>query len=235
MLTSSPSAADGPAGHSMDTDSPFEFDEELEDPSTSYFNDDVRTLTQWWVNERCAPEILPYQDELVRSLLEMVEAQTSILETKTSDTADGAFLNVLYQQEMERIKFVIRSYLRTRLAKIQKYTAFFLREPEFRGRLSEEELAFAENLQQLLEKHFTKSCLEGLPPFLTRLDDQAGDSSMVSMPDLEDAVICRILEDIGEFQLEDSSETIVMRKNNIYILRYKSIRRLLEEDKVELL
>lgn len=41
----------------------------------TYFNDDVQALTQWWINERCAPELLPYQKELVLSLMEMLDAQ----------------------------------------------------------------------------------------------------------------------------------------------------------------
>ncbi|KND01198.1 DNA replication protein SLD5 [Spizellomyces punctatus DAOM BR117] len=202
--------------------------------STSYFNDDVKALTQSWINERCAPEILPYQEHLVNNLLEMLNAQAENVEAQEPNTPDGAFLLVIYQQEMERIKFVIRSYLRTRLAKIQKYTLHFLQEEEYRGRLSTDELAFAEKFQELLERHFMKSCLEELPAFLQRLDDEIGDISMVNRPELDDAVICRVKEDIGAFQLDDSDETTFMKANNVYILQYKAIRRLLEDNKVDL-
>ncbi|TPX69018.1 hypothetical protein SpCBS45565_g02732 [Spizellomyces sp. 'palustris'] len=202
--------------------------------SATYFNDDVKALTQWWINERCAPEILPYQEHLVNNLLEMLNAQAENVEAQAPDTPDGAFLLVIYQQEMERIKFVIRSYLRTRLAKIQKYTLHFLQEEECRGRLSNEEVAFAEKFQELLERHFMKSCLEELPAFLQRLDDETDDISMVNRPELDDAVICRVKEDVGAFQLDDSDETTFMKANNIYILQYKAIRRLLEDNKVDL-
>lgn len=41
----------------------------------TYDNDDCRSLTQWWINERFAPELLPYQGDFVANLMEMVEAQ----------------------------------------------------------------------------------------------------------------------------------------------------------------
>ncbi|KAJ3015166.1 hypothetical protein HKX48_004747 [Thoreauomyces humboldtii] len=243
MLTSSASNTD----MDVDTDpttlnDPFSFSLGDDDPSNGYFNDDVKMLTQCWVNERFAPELLNYQDELVNSLMEMLEAQVraEIVEEKSGDTPDAAFLVVLYQQEMERVKFIIRSYLRTRLSKfmaiqIQRHTLYYLREDDYRRRLSDEELAFAERFQELVERHLTKSCLgEGLEPWQQQLDDQNDETNMVSEPDLEDAVFCRINEDIGYFQLESSDETLMMSKDNIYILRYKSIRRMLEEGKVDL-
>ncbi|KAJ3033225.1 GINS complex subunit [Rhizophlyctis rosea] len=201
----------------------------------TYTNDDVQSLTKHWINERFAPELLPYQGVLVANLLEMVEAQTGNIETSRPDTPESAFMVVLYQQEMERIKYVIRSYLRTRLVKIQKHTLHLLRDEEYRSRMSPEELDFAERFNDLMDRHYYKSCLETLPTWLHRLDENINGVDMVSKPDLEDAVICRVKEDIGEFQLDDGGDTIVMRRGNIYLLRYKTIRALLEEDKVELI
>ncbi|TPX56638.1 hypothetical protein PhCBS80983_g04388 [Powellomyces hirtus] len=218
------------------TDSTFTFslNDDNDEDDTTYFNDDIRSLTQWWINERCAPELLMYQADLVESLMEMMEAQAGIIESKSSDTPDSAFLVVLYQQEMERIKFIIRSYLRTRLAKIQRHTLHILREAEYRSRLSIDEIMFAEKYQELLAHHFQKFALEELPDYLQRLDDTTENLTMVSRPDLEDAVFCRIKEQIGVFQLESSDEAIEMRPNNIYFLRYNAIRRLMEDGKVDL-
>ncbi|KAJ3162834.1 GINS complex subunit [Geranomyces michiganensis] len=207
-----------------------------DDDLDGYFNDDIKSLTQCWINERCAPELLPYADDLVRGLMEMIEAQAANIEARRDGEAmgpspDAAFLAVLLQQEIERIKFLIRSYLRARLAKIQRHTQHILREELYRSRLSPEELAFAERFQELLTKHFKKSYLDDLPAFLQKLDGVG----MVSTPDLEDAVFCRVKEDIGGFQLESSDEILTMRTNNIYFLRYNAIRRLMEDGKVELI
>ena len=41
----------------------------------SYENDDFTRLCQAWVNEKCAPELLAFEEQLVENLLEMVETQ----------------------------------------------------------------------------------------------------------------------------------------------------------------
>ncbi|RKO86464.1 hypothetical protein BDK51DRAFT_6509, partial [Blyttiomyces helicus] len=195
---------------------------------------DVQRLTQSWVNERCAPELLPFEDELVSDLREMLEARVRVLDIESDDepeSPEAAFLVIIYQQEMERIKYVLRSYLRTRLDKIQRYTRHLLQDRTARSCLSQEELTFASKFQGLLDRHFMNSCLDSLPPGLQTLNEEA----MVSKPDLESAVICRVKEDIGQLQLEGTPESIDMQRNNIYLLRYNAIRALLGQGKVELL
>ena len=54
--------------------SDFEF---LSDSNDVYQNDDFLQLTQAWVNEKGAPEILNYEHHLVQNLLEMIETQVS--------------------------------------------------------------------------------------------------------------------------------------------------------------
>ncbi|KAI9093104.1 hypothetical protein DFS34DRAFT_272852 [Phlyctochytrium arcticum] len=222
-------------------DSPMDIDiDALLDSSSApladpYFNDDVASLTTWWMNERCAPEILQYQDMLVSQLIEMLNAQTENIEPgRDDDDPDKAFLVVLYQQEMERIKFVIRGYLRTRLVKIQQHPLHLLRDESSRSRLSEEEIIFCEKFQEILEAHYTKSCLSDFPSFLKRLDDDAGDLHMVSKPDLDDSVIIRVQQSIGAFHLAYSKDTIEMNAGDQYILRYSAVKNLIEDGKVEL-
>lgn len=46
--------------------------------------DTVANLTQAWINERNAPELLPYKRYLVEPLLKAIEDQVSFLVTKVS-------------------------------------------------------------------------------------------------------------------------------------------------------
>ncbi|KAJ3044443.1 GINS complex subunit [Rhizophlyctis rosea] len=212
----------------MDLDEADQFLSPETDVSDTYHNDDLLSLTKWWINERFAPELLPYQGDLVSGLMEMVEHQIGNIETSNPNTPDGAFMVVLYQQEMERIKFVIRSYLRTRLLK--KYTPHLLQSEEYRSRMSPEELAFAEQNQHpkhlptrfndLIEKHYFKSILDNLPQWLHRLDDNVNGIDMVRRPDLEDAVMCRVKEDIGEFQLDDGYDFVPMPCFDLLLLPF---------------
>ena len=100
---------------------------------------DLHALTRAWVTERSAPEILPWPAPLmdrvmerirqqvcsphsrlrnntdattVVSKIELVEEQTGNIDPKTN------FRLIIIQTELERFKFLVRSFLRTRIAKV---------------------------------------------------------------------------------------------------------------------
>lgn len=100
---------------------------------------DLQALTRAWVNERTAPELLPYPADLVDRTMERVAKQvrfTSLarfrrlmliialkieaIETMNA-TADPSanFRLVIVQTELERFKFLVRSLLRARMAKVR--------------------------------------------------------------------------------------------------------------------
>lgn len=60
-----------------------------------------------------------------------------------STSEDDALIRIIMQQDLERIKFVLRSYIRVRLAKIETYAKLLTTDPEWRYRLSQEELNYA--------------------------------------------------------------------------------------------
>jgi len=123
-----------------------------------------------------------------------------------------------------------------RLSKIEKHALFILRNEEHKDRLSAQEIQYAQQYQELVENHYQNSFLNELPPNQRRLDDKFGDSSMIVTPDLDNAVICKVKKDIGEFQLQSSDdESIMMQRDNIYILRYRDVRRLLELESIDLI
>lgn len=81
----------------------------------------VRVLMRRWLDERLAPDLLPWQGELVGEVLEMLQSQSEIavqLQSNQNTTTDEHFAVMLVQTEVERIKFVLKSYLRTRLQKV---------------------------------------------------------------------------------------------------------------------
>ncbi|KAK9711294.1 GINS complex subunit [Basidiobolus ranarum] len=208
-----------------------EFTEETDNP-------DLHVLTQAWLNEKSAPELLPFQGIIVEDLIELLESQASIANELSTQNVNNAFIAMLYQTEMERVKYLIRSYLRTRLSKIEKDIFYIMKNEEYAGRLSDAELRYAQMYHDLLESHFRKSCLDSLPAWMQRLDDRTSDlnrtSNMINPPDLERAVFCRVKENIGEFQLSENA-SVVLDVNNIFILRYCTIQNLLAEQKVELI
>ncbi|KAJ1726038.1 GINS complex subunit [Coemansia biformis] len=138
--------------------------------------------------------------------------------------------------DVDRVKYLVRSYLRTRLTKIEQHAMHYTREPLYRGRMSQNELDYAKGFVALEERHMRRSFLDQLPPHLRSLDETAGNGlEMVTTPDMDAAVFCRVRTTVGEFQFDASEDPIVMKRSNIFITRYSIIRSLLEDGKVELI
>ncbi|KAJ3327538.1 GINS complex subunit [Blyttiomyces sp. JEL0837] len=194
---------------------------------------DHSQMTQWWINERLAPEILPYQQELVDGLTHLLVSLLENFEAiDDEDLTDSAvFSHVIKQQEVERIKHVIRSYLRTRMMKIERQAVFILATPEYKACLSTEELKFAEGFAKAVAVFYTRTILDTLPHRYQALSD----FNMIIRPDVDNAVFCRVNENIGQFQADDNTESVNMSKDNIVLLKYSSIKPLLMERKVDLI
>ncbi|KAJ2487804.1 GINS complex subunit [Coemansia sp. RSA 2050] len=192
--------------------------------------DDLSLLLRAWVNERSSPEILEYEGATLENLMELVDFQTQKMATQ-----QAALANIL-KMDVDRVKYLVRSYLRTRLSKIEEHARHYVKDTMYRERLSQNELEYAKGYVELEERHVRRSFLDQLPPHLRGLEDVAAEGlEMVSKPDLDAAVFCRVRTTVGEFQFEPSEAPIVMRRNNIFITRYSIIRNLLEDDKVELI
>ncbi|TVY87128.1 DNA replication complex GINS protein, partial [Lachnellula willkommii] len=118
---------------------------------------DLQALTRAWINERGAAELLPYaphppspplanpssypKDDLIERATNRIKAQIEKVEEMTGDMDPKTnFSLIIIQTEVERWKFIIRSILRARIAKIDKHTLYYLSTPELQTRLSETEI-----------------------------------------------------------------------------------------------
>ncbi len=68
------------------------------------------------------------------------------------DADDRFFFNV-HKMELERVKFMLKSYLRTRLFKIERFLLFIV-EKDQASLLSESEMAYAWTLYESKKEHF---------------------------------------------------------------------------------
>ena len=73
----------------------------------------LQDLKSQTLNERFSPEVLPYASELVADLMELCEGQMASVE----DERDH-FKRMIYSQDIERVKYALRVYLRIRLWKV---------------------------------------------------------------------------------------------------------------------
>lgn len=97
---------------------PSDADEEDEEPTS-----DVSQLIKAWVRERGTPDLMTWQGDLVEECLHKLGQQATMLELLRSDpktSEEEHFKLIIVQTEMERVKYLVRAYLRCRLAKVRR-------------------------------------------------------------------------------------------------------------------
>ncbi|KAL8642276.1 MAG: hypothetical protein Q9228_001014 [Teloschistes exilis] len=187
---------------------------------------DLHELTRAWVTERSAPELLPWPSALMERVLERIHQQIEVVEEQVGNMDPKTnFRLIIIQTELERFKFLVRSYLRTRIAKIDKHTLYILTNPTQSARLSEPERQYATNHQALLQAHYQSSFLAQFPTSLQRLDDTAGGISMIEQPDVDTAVFVRGLRDIEEPVIVEGTDIdFELRRGDVYVVRWSAVR-----------
>ncbi|GAB7355406.1 hypothetical protein MBLNU459_g5924t2 [Dothideomycetes sp. NU459] len=210
---------------------------------------DLQALTRAWVSERTAPELLPYPASLVERVMERLRMQGTSeeetgekeptnskgIETVEDMTGDmnpkSNFSLIVIQTELERFKFLLRSLLRSRIAKIDKFPQHYLARAQQQQSapeplLSQTELQYLSHHSALLSHHYSTSFLSSFPAALQRLDDTSGGISMVDRPDDDSAVFCRVLRDCGtlEVQSEQGVSEVALHRGDVWVLRWGGVR-----------
>lgn len=209
---------------------------------------DLQSLTRAYIAERCAPELLPYPSALMSRTMTRLRRQITTVEDLAADSASSAssttnaseasgaktgFKLVVLQTELERWKWLVRGLLRARIAKIDRYPLHVLQRPEG-DLLSDEERQYLHAHQALLERHYGGSFLGAFPAALRRLDDTAGGISMVDAPDVDQAVFVRALREVGRVETEGTDTEVYMRRGDVWVVRWRSVRELVGKGDVEL-
>ncbi|KAG5913818.1 GINS complex subunit [Claviceps capensis] len=198
---------------------------------------DLQALTRRWVAERTAPELLEWpSDGLFERVNDRIKAQIDKVEVLTGNMDPKTnFALIVIQTELERYKFLVRSYLRVRMAKIDKHTLHYLANEDLRYRLSPAELVYATKHQLLLHNHYLSSFLGSFPHQLQNLNDTAGNVSMIDAPDLDTAVFIRMFRDqYVHGQGTDADVTIQAAEGDVLILRWSNARKLVRDGDAEL-
>lgn len=188
----------------------------------------IEALTQAWVSERTAPEILPYNEGLIDSASTRLRSQITLVEQTEIHDARTNFKLVIIQTEIERVKYLLRSYLRTRLHKIDRYALHCLRNPDVMVKLSVLERQYVQKHEAILAKHYYSSFVKDLPESgnMRKLDDTAAAGlSMIEVPDLKQAVFCKVTKSIDD-PIRLGTESIELEAGNVLLIRYEVIRKL---------
>ena len=213
--------------------------------------DSVNELFRMWLNERASPELQENPEDLIKEILELIEFQAMKLanhqETLTEATKGNfAFLDCLYQMDMERIKFVLKSFLRCRLAKIEKGWAEFwpnwsspTRSEYLQSKLTSFEREFLQAFASNLVSSLQESVLDRIPDKMANLDDEEmlwTGARPVATNHPDSHVICKVKKDLGEIILDPSTRaTAPLQTNDIFVLQFSVIKQFLETGEAELI
>ncbi|XP_065199913.1 DNA replication complex GINS protein SLD5 [Planococcus citri] len=194
----------------------------------------LETLESAWQNEKLCPEILPHKMEFVDCMLEQIK----YMESNIHRLPKGDIKVDIHKIELERIRFIVTSYLRCRLKKIEQFASCILeeeavRDPDSRY-LSDSELKFAVEFVENLDTHFD-TVLKEMPWNLQKLEN----NEKRIKPNLNSYVFCRtkatvpnvIVRDV----FENHEEEISLDENTQYIIPYVSIADNVKNDTVQLI
>ncbi|XP_015263662.1 PREDICTED: DNA replication complex GINS protein SLD5 [Gekko japonicus] len=197
----------------------------------------IRSLEQAWMNEKFAPELLESKSEIVECVVEQLEHMEENL-----GRAKGGDLKVgIHRMEVERIRYVLSSYLRCRLRKIEKYFPHILEKEKTRAEgdpsiLSPEEFAFAKEYMANTEAHFRNMALKHMPPNLQKVDLLKA----VAKPNLDSFVFLRVKERqeniLVEPETDEQREYVIdLDEDSQHLIRYKTIAPLVASGAVNLI
>eukprot|EP01104_Vermistella_antarctica_P006271 TRINITY_DN16988_c0_g1_i1.p1 TRINITY_DN16988_c0_g1~~TRINITY_DN16988_c0_g1_i1.p1 ORF type:complete len:215 (-),score=30.66 TRINITY_DN16988_c0_g1_i1:151-795(-) len=210
----------------MDDTASFQSSFGLDGASGASRNTSLSTLKRIWLNEKYAPELLPFASDVVPYFHDKVQEQEDQLAGLNPEDESDRICSAFIQMEINRVRYLLRAYLRARLSKIEQFHSFLLNGDQ--DRLSEEEANFLEGYSTLVGSHLGTSVLDKLPEKHRSVDDVA-----TRGPDMNKHMICRIRKNFEGFVVK--GEAIDLVRNQLFVIRYSLIRDLLEDGVVELI
>lgn len=118
--------------------------------------DVLSTMEEIWINEKFSPELLPNKMDIVDCMYLQIQA----MEKNISGLQKHDFIRRAHEMELTRIRYILTSYLRTRLMKIETFTQSILEQEEARERagqelyLSDNERKFARTYKNNMDNYF---------------------------------------------------------------------------------
>ncbi|KAM0791923.1 hypothetical protein ACM66B_004177 [Microbotryomycetes sp. NB124-2] len=191
----------------------------------------IDRLTRAWNNEIGAPELLKFPKRLVERTAKELASRKALVKraNATEDGDDALYLQAsLVATENMRISYVLKSLLRERIYKIEQCAEYYLAQDDVEERMYHNEIAHAESYVELVRTYMNTAAMDAMPEQIAR------NPPPVKEPDLTKAVFIRTRRACGPVLLPDGS-LVNFDRNSQHMLRYSTVRTLLERDEVELI
>ncbi|KAH8417009.1 hypothetical protein KR222_001516, partial [Zaprionus bogoriensis] len=190
----------------------------------------LEILETAWTNEMCAPELLQHQTDM----LELMLSQVAHMEEQMKDLDKNDFRFVVHQMELERIRYIMASYLRCRLQKIETFTQYILnRDAEHEAadkRLSPEESRYAQDFVAHVEEYFNKVATQYMP------NQQRGEAEQrLVVPNLMSHVFLRANVAVSGVIVGVDDEEVDLTPGSQHIIPYQLVADLIQKNQAELI
>jgi GINS complex subunit 4 len=123
-----------------------------------------------------APEILPYQHALVETICKQINSKDREINLRATNKGSNKtnnderfYLNIL-RMEMERVKYLLKSYLRSRIVKIEKHLLYIV-EKDQAHLLSEAEMEYAWTQYESKKKHYQTELFDRISKKLNCMEE----------------------------------------------------------------
>ncbi|KAL1514286.1 hypothetical protein ABEB36_003567 [Hypothenemus hampei] len=193
----------------------------------------IEVIEEAWLNEKFAPEILPHKTEIVELLL----GQITHMEEQLQQVSSTDFKKGIHQMELDRLKYLVTSYLRMRLEKIETFFTLILKQEQQRTEKNEEpylnpnEFEFAQEYEQSIKDHF-----ESIMSFCPNVMDT---EAQIISPNVNSMIILKSKKNIEGITVDDgnaeNNDLIDLTSGSQILINYNSIASLLKNGDVHLI
>ena len=146
------------------------------------------------------------------------------MQEKTADSPDEVMTVMIYQMDIERVRFSLAKYLRCRILKIEQQMHSIMHDSILKQRLSHGERRFLDQLNSVHETYTHET-------FIAKLKEDEAKKAVQpdyylkkhAEPQLDEHVVCHPLEDIiggAGTGIPDAG----LAKDVILVMKYSSIR-----------
>mmetsp|Transcript_24053 Transcript_24053/g.48570 ORF Transcript_24053/g.48570 Transcript_24053/m.48570 type:complete len:205 (-) Transcript_24053:759-1373(-) len=180
-------------------------------------------------NEKNSPEILPYDFSLILFFWEIMSYQDNLIRNEITDINSINLSNTIKRIELDRLIYVLKSYHRYRIWKIEKTIDLSCKIFSL-NRLSFGEKIFTRTYSRIIKTCQKKSLFCYLPEFLKLEKNKINyfNRAYIEKKNQNLVVFFRVVNK-KKFSLENILSVEDPRgfyKDAIYAMKYKSIRRL---------
>ncbi|XP_065176776.1 DNA replication complex GINS protein SLD5-like [Sycon ciliatum] len=190
-------------------------------------------LEETWHNEKVSPDLLPTRIDLVESMLEQLQLQDDVIQK----CAQGDIKITLLQLEVERIRFLIASYLRARVHKIEQHPLYLLDRQAKLGEnddplLSPEEVTYAKQFADNMAELMQSLVLRHMPLEAAK---QLDTEKAAIAPNTNSYVFLKAAEDVMGVVIDEEEDPVDLLKGTQHLLPYRAVEALVKSGSVVLL